>query len=93
MANPTASAAAIAAAKCVTVRVTAHNGRVFVGESVECSDFSVDQNGTPNAIVLEEDAIVPEVPQDVLVVLVCEVLYRRIKLLRGLYAAVFCGRA
>ena len=76
MANPTASAAAIAAAKCVTVRVTAHNGRVFVGESVECSDFSVDQNGTPNAIVLEDDAIVPEVPQDVLVVLVCEVLYR-----------------
>lgn len=76
VANPTASAAAIAAAKCVTVRITAHNGRVFVGESVEASDFAVDPEGSPSCIVLRSDAIVPDVPQDVLVVLVVEVLYR-----------------
>ena len=76
VANPTASAAAIAAAKCVTVRITAHNGRVFVGESVEASDFAVDPEGSPSCIVLRSDAIVPDVPQDVLVVLLVEVLYR-----------------
>ena len=68
--------AAIAAAKCVTVRITAHNGRVFVGESVEASDFAVDPEGSPSCIVMKSDAIVPDVPQDVLVVLVVEVLYR-----------------
>ena len=74
-ANPTAAAAAVAASKCVFMRASVHNGRRFVGASVDVDAWAADVDGV-STIRLTKDAVVPNVPEDVLVVLILEVMYR-----------------
>ena len=77
LADPVAATRAVAASKCLSLRVSAHNGRRFVGPSAESDAWIADANsGAGPSIALAADVVLEDVPQDALVVLVLEVLYR-----------------
>ena len=75
--NPAACAAAVASARCVSVRVQAHNGRRFVGDAVVVDAFEGAPGPGPEpAIGVRAPVVLDGVPQDQLVALVVEVLFR-----------------
>ena len=81
LADPAAAARAVAASRCVSLRFSAHNGRRFVGAAAESDAWIVDagagaESGLEPSIALAADVVLEDVPQDELVVVVVEVLYR-----------------
>ena len=81
LADPVAATRAVAASKCLSLRVSAHNGRRFVGASAESDAWIANAGANSGAnsglsIALAADVVLEDVPQDALVVLVVEVLYR-----------------
>ena len=75
-ANPAAAVNAAAGAKALSLRVAVHNGRRFVGAAVE-ADKWVAVEGATSVVQLAQDVVVEAVPEDVLVVLIVEVLFRQ----------------
>ena len=71
----------MAASRRVSLRFSAHNGRRFVGAAAESDAWIVDagagaESGLEPSIALAADVVLEDVPQDELVVVVVEVLYR-----------------